>query len=100
MKINPDVMKVYRTYDSRVDLKKENKAAYRGSTSSLENDRLDISQQARELAKYRQELDRLPDVRTELLAKIKSRIQGGDYQPAPDRIAAGIIKEKLLDEKV
>lgn len=99
MKINPNGIKALETYQNQVNKNKETRDVPQ-TPAAPQSDRLEISREARDLAGYRRELDKLSGVRQELVDILKSEIQNGTYKPSPGKIAAGIIKEKLLDEKV
>ncbi|OPX94322.1 MAG: Anti-sigma-28 factor, FlgM [Pelotomaculum sp. PtaB.Bin104] len=58
-------------------------------------DILDISPEARQAQIYRAALKEIPEVREDLVASIKKRIQEGTYKPDAGKIADGILADKL-----
>jgi len=56
------------------------------------SDTVEISDQARELARARQAVDAAPEVRSDKVASIRKRIQDGTYSVSPELLA-----RKLLD---
>jgi negative regulator of flagellin synthesis FlgM len=66
------------------------KADPQGVRSS--SDTVEISSQARELARARQAVDAAPDVRADKVAQIKQRIEDGTYSVSPELLA-----QKLLE---
>jgi len=99
MKINPNGIKALQTYQNQVNKNKETRGVPK-PPAAPQSDRLEISREARDLAGYRRELQKLPEVRQVLVDSLKAKIQAGTYKPSPEKIAEGIIQEKLLDEKV
>ncbi len=70
------------------------------SSAKPAGDKVEISGRARELNKFRAELNNLPEVREEKVRQLKQRIKEGIYQPLPEKIAEGLINERRLDELV
>lgn len=99
MKINLNGLKALETYTSQIKNKKDNRDMPK-TPGIPQSDRLEISREARELQKYRLELQKRPGIRQELVASLKAGIKEGTYKPSPEKIAEGIIRERLLDEKV
>lgn len=97
-------MKVYgtggidpiRAYNNQVKRKK----AETRRDAAPQADSLEISREAREIQFYKNALARLPDVREELVESLKQRIESGTYRPDAEKIAAGILEERLLDKRV
>jgi len=56
------------------------------------SDTVEISDEARELARARQAVDAAPEVRSDKVASIRKRIQDGTYSVSPELLA-----RKLLD---
>jgi len=95
VKINgPGGIGPIRAYTSQI---KKDRAGSRGKAGENQADRLEISKDAMELQAYRSALDNIPAIREDLVAALKQSIEEGSYQPDSEKIAAGIIKEKLLD---
>lgn len=95
MKINgPGGIVPIRAYTSQI---KKDKAGSKEKAGEIQTDRLDFSKEAVELQSYRSALDNIPAIREDLVTALKQSIDEGSYQPDSEKIAAGIIKEKLLD---
>jgi negative regulator of flagellin synthesis FlgM len=56
------------------------------------SDTVEISDQARELARARQAVDAAPDVRTDKVASIKKRISDGTYSVSPELLARKLLE--------
>jgi negative regulator of flagellin synthesis FlgM len=65
---------------------------YQKSDIRPASDTVEISDQARELARARQAVDAAPEVRSDKVASIRKRIQDGTYSVSPELLA-----RKLLD---
>jgi len=63
-------------------------------------DKVDLSQNAREIKEAREQLDSIPDVREEKVAEIKSQLEKGTYNIDGKKIAFNMIRESLIDEIV
>lgn len=95
MKINgPGGMGPIKAYTSQI---KKDKAGAKDKVGESQTDRLEISKEAMEVKSYRSALDNIPAVREDLVTDLKQRIDEGSYQPDSEKIAAGILKERLLD---
>lgn len=66
-----------------------------GANKTERADILDISPEARQAQIYRAALKELPNVREDLVASIKKRIQEGTYEPDAGKIADGILEDRL-----
>ena len=99
MKINPNGIKALQTYNNQANINRDGREASNTNTPN-KGDRIEISREARDMASYRQELKQRSEVRPELVQSLKAKIQDGTYKPDPEKIAQGIINDKLLDEKV
>jgi negative regulator of flagellin synthesis FlgM len=60
-------------------------------------DSLEISAEARELARIHQAVEAAPDVRAEKVASIKKRIQDGTYTVSPELLARKMIEDASHD---
>ncbi|MFZ5611288.1 MAG: flagellar biosynthesis anti-sigma factor FlgM [Bacillota bacterium] len=63
-------------------------------------DSVQLSGEARFKKEIEAALKNLPEVREDLVNRIKKDIQAGTYKPDTDKIADGILQERLLDKKV
>lgn len=100
MKINPNGIRALETYKSQASDNIKNCPAKSTNTNTSQTDRIEISKQARDMQIYQKELKTRSGVRENLVASLKAKIESGTYKPSPEKIAEGIIKERLLDEKV
>lgn len=96
MKINGmsglDHLKAYAA-----QLKKENTEAINQTAGQIQGDTLEISTEARDMQNYKAMLNEVSDVREDLVNSLKQKIQDGTYQPDSEKIATGLIMERLLD---
>ncbi len=68
---------------------------------SIQNeDKVDLSQNVREINEARVQLDSIPDVREEKVAEIKSQLEKGTYNIDGEKIAFNMIRESVIDEIV
>ncbi|CCO09140.1 flagellar biosynthesis anti-sigma factor FlgM [Desulforamulus hydrothermalis] len=61
---------------------------------------LQLSAAARFKKEIETALQNLPEIREDLVNRLRTEIQAGTYRPAADKIAEGILKERLLDKLV
>jgi flagellar biosynthesis anti-sigma factor FlgM len=57
------------------------------------SDTVEISDQARELARARQAVDAAPEVRSDKVASIKKRIEDGTYSVSPELLARKLLQQ-------
>jgi negative regulator of flagellin synthesis FlgM len=57
-----------------------------------------ISETAKRVQDAKAQLDSIPDVRSDKVAEIKSRIENGTYEIQADKIADKMIRESLLND--
>lgn len=81
-----------KTYASEVKSKRSSKI-----TSNNEDEIL-LSERAVQFARFKERLSALPDVRHEIVAKIKSLIQNGSYHIDSEKIADKLIEESLHEK--
>ena len=62
-----------------------------------QEERVTLSDQARDIQQARQALSELPEVREEKVAELKARIDNGSYRVDGDKVAEKMIGESLLD---
>jgi negative regulator of flagellin synthesis FlgM len=60
-------------------------------------DSIEISDQARELARIRQAVEGAPEVRAEKVASIRKRIEDGTYTVSPELLARKLIEDASHD---
>jgi negative regulator of flagellin synthesis FlgM len=61
------------------------------------SDTVEISDQARELARARQAVDAAPEVRSDKVASIKKRIEDGTYSVSPELLARKLMQQTNTD---
>ncbi len=81
------------SYVKKVDTKGHGKQA--GSREVYEKDMVDISQRARELNRIKRMLETVPEVRWEMVERIKGDIEHGNYRVNPNKVA-----EKMLERAI
>lgn len=59
-------------------------------------DSVEISGRARELARARQAAEAAPDVRAELVARIKQQVESGTYEVSADLVARALLERHGL----
>ncbi|MDO7788339.1 flagellar biosynthesis anti-sigma factor FlgM [Desulforamulus aquiferis] len=79
---------------------KTDKTMVKDKKSVTQEDSVQLSGEAKFKKEIESTLRELPEVREELVSKIKRDINSGAYKIDSDKIAAEIIKERLLDEKI
>ena len=89
-----------KTYASEVNPKRNKKpdASTSISETSKNKDEILLSKSATEFARFKESLGALPDMRHDLVAELKSRIQNGSYEVDSEKIADKLIEE-ILHEK-
>ncbi|ACV61589.1 anti-sigma-28 factor, FlgM [Desulfofarcimen acetoxidans DSM 771] len=97
MKISQNGFNPIKAYTSLV---KEKDKIKQPATGNVQADKLEISSQAKEIQMVRSKIAELPSVREDLVAELKQRIQDGTYKSSGEKIADGIIEERLLDKQV
>jgi negative regulator of flagellin synthesis FlgM len=70
------------------------------SKSALKEDRVELSQTARDVQKARAQMEEIPDIREEKVTEIKNQIQNGTYEIDSHKIASKMIRQSLMDEKI
>lgn len=98
MKIGENGVRPVDVY--RAQARESEKSGARPSVQAGQGDRLEISREGLALSSYVQEIKVLPDVREDLVARIKAQIAKGKYEPSPEEIASGMLAEFRLDRKV
>lgn len=97
MKINgPGGIGPLKAYISQI--KKEKAVIIEQKDGQTLGDSVEISKEAMEIQTYRNLLDKIPEVREDLVAALRQSIQDGTYRPDSEKIAAGIISDRRLDK--
>ena len=68
-----------------------------GNNYAQESDNADISSFGSLLAKVNAELKNIPDVREDVVASIKEKIDSGSYNPPLDKVANALYVAGILD---
>ncbi|MEC9490263.1 MAG: flagellar biosynthesis anti-sigma factor FlgM [Halanaerobiales bacterium] len=58
----------------------------------VQNDKMQISDKAKDIIQSKKELQKRPEVRTEKVAALKERIENGSYKVDSKKIAVKILK--------
>ncbi|SHF34891.1 flagellar biosynthesis anti-sigma factor FlgM [Desulforamulus putei] len=87
-----EVLKAYNQH--KADQSKLNRA------DRPAGDSVQLSDEARFKKEIETALKNLPEMREDLVNRIKRDIQAGAYKPDADKIADGILKERLLDKMI
>ncbi len=99
-------MKVTETRNQINELIQQQKAGEKASQSrdgrqvsgaATPEERVTLSERAKEIQQARQALSELPDVREEKVAELKARIEDGTYRVDGEKVAEKIVGESLLD---
>jgi negative regulator of flagellin synthesis FlgM len=101
MKISGNDPGVRDAYVRRIYQHQKKDAASKPGVKSVEKaDTVKISDEARELQETQKVMENIPDVRVEKVAKIKNQIEKGTYDIKSGNIAAKMIKDTLLNERL
>ena len=58
----------------------------------VQNDKMQISERAKDIIQSKKELENRPEVRTEKVAALKEKLLNGSYKVDSEKIAAKILK--------
>jgi len=75
----------------------ENSSTHKARRQKMTGDTVNLSRKAEEMKIARKEYDRLPDIRKELVADIKERVESGSYNVKNEELAEEILKNNDLD---
>ncbi|AEF94675.1 flagellar biosynthesis anti-sigma factor protein FlgM [Desulfotomaculum nigrificans CO-1-SRB] len=89
-----EIFKAYQ--QNKIDKTKSPKA----SGGTVQTDSLELSPEARAKQEIQAKLKEIPEVREDLVNRLKKEIQNGTYKPDASKIADGIIQERLLDKEI
>ncbi|MEX2356565.1 MAG: flagellar biosynthesis anti-sigma factor FlgM [Thermaerobacterales bacterium] len=73
------------------------KAPAAGAAPQQRRDAVEVSGQAREAGSLAETISGLPDIRTELVGRLKAEIQEGRYQVDPEAVAEKIMERLIVD---
>jgi negative regulator of flagellin synthesis FlgM len=86
-------------YIKNIKDKKKIDSSKQASKNIFEEDNVVLSPKAREVQEAKKVLNTLPDIREELVARIKNEINEGTYKIEGKKLAAKMIKESLLKDQ-
>lgn len=66
-------------------------------SGGVQGDRISISSQTRDINLAKGVIDKLPEVREDLVKDIKKAIDNGTYQVNLDKVAGKMVMESILD---
>ncbi|RPF42888.1 FlgM family anti-sigma-28 factor [Thermodesulfitimonas autotrophica] len=97
MKVGPtnnrtDVVRLY-------EIQQKKRQPEKAAKPDRPADSFEPSTAIQELQELQKRLQAIPDVREDLVAKLRQEIEAGTYKPDPQKIAAGIIEELRLDRR-
>ncbi|MBN2654474.1 MAG: flagellar biosynthesis anti-sigma factor FlgM [Nitrospirae bacterium] len=78
------------------------KSAVKAQQQQVEqkDDQVTVSDRAREISKLRNDVDKIPDVRSDRVDDVKKAIDSNTYNVKGEAVAGKIIKEALIDSLV
>ena len=90
------------TYIKNIDAQKNLKQPLNPSApgSDKEGDKVELSAEAKQIRAAGKQLQSMPEIREEMVAQIRNRIEAGTYQIDAGKIAAAMLKEALSDENI
>lgn len=68
------------------------------SRSASTEDRVELSQSAKDLSMAQAALNEIPDIRTDRVSQVKQQLDSGTYEIRSDKTAGKMIKEALINE--
>ncbi|MFW6309438.1 MAG: flagellar biosynthesis anti-sigma factor FlgM [bacterium] len=86
MRINPaHLNKLQKVYENQLQKNKINQ------DNETRDDKLDISNKARQIKEMEKSLDKLPEIRKEKVEQIKTALKNGTYEVEPEKVAEKIL---------
>jgi negative regulator of flagellin synthesis FlgM len=67
-------------------------------TSPVQEDKVELSPEAREIQEAKRQLDEIPDIETEKVEALQQQIESGTYEVQGDRVAVNMLSESLIDQ--
>lgn len=80
------------------DKNKTDNASESAEKKVAKTDTVNISEAAKEIQEVRQQLDEIPDVRTEKVQQLKKEIENGTYEINSEKIAEKMLRESLFND--
>ena len=88
-------------YVNNINKKNKVDAPEKNQSKPVPNeDKVHLSQNARDVKEAREKLDAIPDVDEAKVAEIKNRVEKGTYKVDGKKIAFNMIRDSLIDETV
>lgn len=84
------------TYQTNGPQRPNSKA--KASSHASHVDKVDVSERAVQVATLKAKLATAPDVRMDLVERIKAQVDAGEYNVDPYKVAEKMLKSKVLDE--
>lgn len=99
---NDSIKKVLQSYVQKVEGKKATKAKSSASTEGVlpKSDSVTITARSSELKKAKEAYDKLPEVREEVVAELKAKVESGDYKVNSQDMADRIVHRTIVDKLV
>ncbi|HYF93939.1 MAG TPA: flagellar biosynthesis anti-sigma factor FlgM [Symbiobacteriaceae bacterium] len=67
------------------------------SQPAAKSDEVSVSKKATEATALRAKIKEAPEVRMDLVKKIKAQVDAGTYNVAPEKVAEKLLKSKVLE---
>jgi negative regulator of flagellin synthesis FlgM len=96
MEISNSIGPIRRTPDATAAQAQDKTA--KAAQPAVQADRVALSPQAQELMAARQAIRQMPEVDAAKVAKVRAQLQAGTYVVDPQKIAAKMVAEALLDD--
>ena len=95
-----DIEKSSEILKNKIEKTKDSKTSSNRKDVDTNIDVVDISKESEILYKAKKEIEKLPDIRTEKVEKIKNKIENNEYKVDEGKIADKILEENLIDKLV
>jgi negative regulator of flagellin synthesis FlgM len=92
---NSELTNVVNAYLKRIRTSRERFSAQTETTRR--GDSISLSRTAQELTRLRAQLEKLPEVRPQLLDEVKQKLDRGDYEVPAEEIAEKMLARALAD---
>lgn len=67
---------------------------------AAKNDQVTVSEKAKEIAKLKAEVNKIPEIRADRVDEVKKAIDAGTYNVKGEAVAGKLIKEAIIDSIV
>jgi len=89
--------KQIQQYEKNESLMKEKVAQDAGPAAAIPQEKVDLSDTAREIQQMKNALNEIPEVRESKVAALKTQIDNGTYNINGEEVAKKIVGESFLD---